>query len=145
MLQFFFLSVVYPNPFQSLPKFPFPVPKYDLPFVHQTSSWKKKLQVPNFVGDSYHYLRVLSSLLFTIPLIFHSPFIRYFLPSVRWMTILTYARWINVLFTCHMGSSRVIHLSSGSSSAVGWLLLFTLCRSLQIGCKPWGRWCTSLG
>lgn len=106
---------------------------------------EKKVQVPNFVGDSYHYLRGLSSLLFTIPLIFHAPFIRYFLPSIRWMTILTYARWINVLFTCHKGCSRVIPLSSGSSSAGGWLLLLTLCRSLQTVCKPWGPWCTSLG
>lgn len=144
MLQLFVLSVVYPNSFQSPPKFHFPIPRYDLPIVYQTSSWKKSA-VPNFVGDSYHYLRGLSSLLFTIPLIFHAPFIRYFLPSIRWMTILTYARWINVLFKCHMGSSRVIPLSSGSSSAVGWLLLLTLCRSLWIVCKPWGPWCTSLG
>lgn len=70
---------------------------------------KEKLQMPNFVGDSYHYLSVLSSLLFTTPLIFHVLFISHFLPSVRWMTILTRARWFNVLFTCHMGSSKVIH------------------------------------
>lgn len=104
---------------------------------------EKKVQVPNFVGDSYHYLRVLSSLLFTIPLIFHALFIRYFLPSIRWMTILNYARWINVLFTCHMGSSRVINLSQLFFSSG--LPSLTLCKSFKMGCKPWGLWSTSLG
>lgn len=90
--------------------------------------------MPNFVGDSYHYLSVLSSLLFTIPLIFHAPFISHFLPSIRWMTILTHARWFNVSFTCHMGSSRVIHPSSGFSSAwgqavAGWIVLAAPCSS----------------
>lgn len=144
MLQIFFVCCISKS-FSESSQIPFSCSQVWLAYCSPDFQLKKKLQVPNFVGDSYHYLRVLSSLLFTIPLIFHAPFIRHFLPSVRWMTILTYARWINVLFTCHMGSSRVIHLSSGSSSAVGWLLLFTLCRSLQIGCKPWGRWCTSLG
>lgn len=144
MLQYFFVYCISKS-FSEPSQIPLSYSQVWLAYCWPDFQLKKKLQVPNFVGDSYHYLRVLSSLLFTIPLIFHAAFIRYFLPFIRSMTILTYARWINVLFTCHMGSSRVIHLSSGSSSAVGWLLLFTLCRSLQIVCKPWGPWCTSLG
>lgn len=47
--------------------FPYPISlfcRYDLPVVDQGfDRGKKKLQVPNFVGDSYHYTRGLSSVI----------------------------------------------------------------------------------